>query len=88
MIPLWVWTALAGLAIGIAYAWWSHRHARKQPIRRLNHAAVTEISGLVERRKYRRAVNLLRAGTGLPIIDARRRIADWDVEAERRAAAS
>lgn len=87
MVPLWAQTALAGLLIGMAYAWWAHKRAKKQPIRRLNQAAVAEISGLIERRKLRRAVRLLRAGTGLSPIDAHERIASWDTDAERQAAA-
>jgi hypothetical protein len=87
MIPLWILTALAGLIVGMVYAWWANKHARKQPIRRLNRPAVEEITGLLERRKHVRAVKLLRAATGLAPIDARNRISTWNADEERGSAA-
>lgn len=89
MIPLWLWTACAGLAIGMAYAWWEKRNARNRPgsqAARLKLAAVEEITALIGDRKPIKAIKLLRLNTGLSLLDAKNRVDDWHPDEERAAA--
>ena len=89
MIPLWLWTAFAGLAVGMLYAWFTARQnknrASTQP-KRLTPATVEEITTLVEGNKSVRAVKLLRLTTGQSLLDAKNRIDDWRPDEERDAA--
>lgn len=88
MIPLWLWTAFAGLAVGMLYAWWQQRNLRKRPLvaKRLTRGAVEEITGLIADKKSVRAVKLLRMNTGLSLLDAKNRIDDWRPDEEYEAA--
>lgn len=89
MIPLWLWTAFAGLAIGMAYAWWEKRNARNRAAsgpKRLTLATVEEITALVAGQKNLHAIKLLRMNTGLSLLDAKNRVDDWRPEEERAAA--
>ena len=89
MIPLWLWTAFAGLAVGMAYAWWEKRTARNRPASqtaRLKLAAVDEITTLISDKKQVKAIKLLRLNTGLSLLDAKNRVDDWRADEERAAA--
>ena len=89
MIPLWLWTAFAGLAVGMAYAWWEKRNARNRPASqaaRLKLAAVDEITTLISDKKQVKAIKLLRLNTGLSLLDAKNRVDDWCADEERAAA--
>ena len=89
MIPLWLWTAFAGLAVGMAYAWWQQRNARNRPASqaaRLKLAAVEEITALISEKKPLQAIKLLRLNTGLSLLDAKNRVDDWRPDEEREAA--
>lgn len=89
MIPLWVWTAIAGLAVGMAYAWWEKRKARNRPASqaaKLKLAAVEEITALISDKKQVKAIKLLRLNTGLSLLDAKNRVDDWRADEERLAA--
>lgn len=89
MIPLWLWTAFAGLAVGMAYAWWEKRNARNRPASqtaRLKLAAVEEITTLIGDKKQVKAIKLLRLNTGLSLLDAKNRVDDWRADEERAAA--
>lgn len=89
MIPLWLWTAFAGLAVGMVYAAWTARQnktrASTQP-KRLTLATVEEITALVDDKKPVRAIKLLRLITGQSLLDAKNRIDDWRADEERDAA--
>lgn len=89
MIPLWLWTAFAGLAVGMAYAWWQKRNARNRPASqaaKLKLAAVEEITALISDKKQVKAIKLLRLNTGLSLLDAKNRVDDWRADEERAAA--
>jgi len=89
MIPLWLWTAFAGLAIGMAYAWWEKRNTRNRPASqaaKLTLGAVDEITALIQDKKQVRAIKLLRMNTRLSLLDAKNRIDDWRPGEERDAA--
>ncbi len=88
MIPLWLWTAFAGLAIGMLIAWRQKRNLKKHPLvaRRLTAAAVEEITALVMARHSVRAIKLLRMNTGISLLDAKNRIDDWRPDEEYEAA--
>jgi len=85
MIPLWLSTAFAGLAVGMAYAWLAKKKVAAAP-KRLTPAAVEEINSLVEKKKSVRAIKLLRLNTGQSLLDAKNRIDDWRPDEERAAA--
>lgn len=85
MIPLWLWTAFAGLAVGMVYAWWAKKKFAAAP-KSLTPAAVEEISVLVAAKKSVRAIKLLRLNTGETLLDAKNRIDDWRPDEERDAA--
>jgi len=84
MIPLWLWTAFAGLAVGMVYAWLAKKKVAAAP-KRLTPAAVEEITALVENKKSVRAVKLLRLNTGQSLLHAKNRIDDWRPDEERAA---
>ncbi len=89
MLP--IWTALAGLAIGMGYAAISQRRraGRPQPVPRLLDAdTVEQINALVIGGKPIRAIKLLRKRTGLSLLAGKNRIDDWHVDEERAAALS
>lgn len=88
MIPVWLLTAFAGLAIGMGYAWWEKRNTKKKPLiaKRLTHAAVGEITDLLASGKQVRAIKLLRMNTGLSLLDAKNRVDDWRPDEEYEAA--
>jgi ribosomal protein L7/L12 len=85
MIPLWLWTAFAGLAVGMVYAWLAKKKVASAP-RKLTPAAVEEITALVADSKSVRAIKLLRLNTGQSLLDAKNRIDDWRPDEERDAA--
>ncbi|MGZ5407061.1 MAG: hypothetical protein ACXWX1_04820 [Aeromicrobium sp.] len=85
MIPLWLWTAFAGLAVGMAYAWVVKKKVAAAP-RKLTPAAVEEITALIEDKKTVQAIKLLRLNTGNSLLDAKNRVDDWRPDEERAAA--
>ncbi len=87
MIPLWLWTAFLGLALGMLIAWRQKRNLKKHPLvaRRLTEAAVEEITALVTARHSVRAIKLLRMNTGISLVDAKNRIDDWRPDEEYEA---
>lgn len=85
MNPL--WAALAGLAIGMAYAAVQRlRSGRKKPASRsLDSATVEKINDLVEGGKPVRAIKVLRQNTELSLVEGKNRIDDWRIDEERAA---
>ncbi len=82
LFPLWVWTAFAGLGVGMLYAFVGSRKGKPEP-RPLDDAAVDEITALVAAGKSVRAVKLLRRHTGTTLLDAKNRVDDWRPDEER-----
>lgn len=87
MIPMWLWTAFGGLAVGMLYAWWDRRNKLKRPLvaRRLTAGAVGEITDLIAAGKQVTAIRLLRMNTGLSLVEAKNRIDDWRPDEEYEA---
>ena len=86
MFPLWIWTAVGGLGLGMIYAAWANKQVRKRPVKPLSGRTVDEITGLIDARKHVRAVKTLRAHTGITLLDAKNRIDDWRPDEEHEAA--
>ncbi|MEO6470457.1 MAG: hypothetical protein ABIR57_01420 [Aeromicrobium sp.] len=87
MIPLWLWTAFAGLAIGMIYAWRENRNLKRRPLvaKRLTEGAVEEITALLAEGNKVRAIKLLRVNTGITLLDAKNRVDDWRPDEEYEA---
>lgn len=88
MIPLWLWTAIGGLAIGMLYAWWEKNNVKKRPLvaRRLGLGTVEEITALIADRKQVKAIKVLRVSADISLLDAKNRVDDWRPDEEREAA--